>query len=152
MTAAVRGGLIVDTSAAVAIVLDEPGSADLIAALDGADPRLMSTAIRVEFGLVIEARLGPSGADAVNRFLREAQIEIVDVDVETSERALGGWRRYGKGRHRAGLNYGDCFTYALAERTGLPVLCVGDDFTATDLDVRRPSLPAQGRQGAGSDR
>lgn len=92
-----------DTSAAVAIVLDEPGCADLIAFLEQAAVRLMTAASRVEFG---------------------------------------AWRRYGKGSHPAALNYGDSVTYALAERTGSPVLCVGDDFAATDLDVLGPGYPA----------
>ncbi len=63
---------------------------------------------------------------------------MVEVDVDSAERALGAWRRYGEGRHRAGLNFGDCFVYALAERSGLPVVCTGEDFVATDLEV----LPA----------
>lgn len=60
------------------------------------------------------------------------------MDAEAADRALGAWRRYGKGGHPAALNFGDCFSYALAERTGLPLLCTGDDFAATDLDVIRP--------------
>ncbi|MGH8933461.1 MAG: type II toxin-antitoxin system VapC family toxin, partial [Egibacteraceae bacterium] len=66
---------------------------------------------------------------------------VVSVDRDQADRALEGWRRFGKGRHAAGLNFGDCFTYALAAVTGCPVLCVGDDFAATDLDVIRPSRP-----------
>jgi ribonuclease VapC len=62
------------------------------------------------------------------------------VDADLAARAMSGWRRYGKGRHPAGLNFGDCFTYALAERTGHPVLCTGDDFAATDITVVRPRL------------
>lgn len=98
----------------------------------------MPAAIRVELGLVIEARLWPSGQDVVDRFLRDAKIDIVSVDAELADRAVSAWRRYGKGRHPAGLNFGDCFTYALAERTGLPVLCTGNDFAATDITVIRP--------------
>ena len=60
------------------------------------------------------------------------------VDEELAARTMSGWRRYGKGRHPAGLNLGDCFTYALAERTGYPVLCTGDDFAATGISVLRP--------------
>ena len=138
MTGPARGSLVVDTSAAVAIILGKPGSEELAAHLEDALTRLMPAAIRVELGIVIEARLWPAGQDVVSRFLRDARVDIVPVDADLAARALSGWRRYGKGRHRAGLNFGDCFTYALAERTGHPVLCTGDDFAATDLTVVRP--------------
>jgi len=139
LTAPTARAVVVDTSAAVAIILNEPGSADLMGCLESAAARLMSTASRVELGIVIEARLGPAGMDAVSRFLRDAEIEIVTVDVDVADRGLGAWRRYGKGRHRAALNFGDCFTYALAEQTGHPLLYTGDDFAATDLDVITPT-------------
>ncbi|MCA1670925.1 MAG: type II toxin-antitoxin system VapC family toxin, partial [Actinobacteria bacterium] len=129
----------VDTSAAVAVILGEPGSDDLIDCLENSAARLMSAANRVELGIVIEARLGPDGTDAVTRFLRDADIEIVPVDIDAADRAVSVWRRYGKGRHPAALNFGDCFCYALAERTGLSLLCTGDDFAATDLEVIRPA-------------
>lgn len=132
--------LVVDTSAAVAVLLGEPGSDHLAACLESALARFMPTAIRVELGMVMEARLGPAGQDVVDRFLRDAKVEMVPVDADLAERAMSGWRRFGKRRHRAGLNFGDCFTYALAERTGHPVLCIGDDFAATDLAVLRPDL------------
>ena len=143
MTQPVPGSLIVDTSAAVAVILGEPGSEELAVSLEDARARLMPAAIRVELGIVIEARLAPAGQDVVDRFLRDAKIDIVSVDTDLAARAMSGWRRYGKGRHPAGLNFGDCFTYALAERTGHPVLCTGDDFAATDLTVVRPR-PAPG--------
>ena len=82
----------------------------------------MSAASRVESGIVIEARLGPAGVDMLARFVRDAEIEVVAVDADTADRALSAWRRYGKGRHRAARNFGDCFVYALGERTGLPVM------------------------------
>lgn len=132
------GSLVIDTSAAVAIILAEPGSHELAAHLETAVARLMAAAVRVELGIVIEARLWPSGQDVVERFLREARVEIVAVDADLADRALSSWRRYGKGRHPAGLNFGDCFTYALAERNGHPILCTGDDFATTDLAVVRP--------------
>ncbi|MGH3802728.1 MAG: type II toxin-antitoxin system VapC family toxin [Pseudonocardiaceae bacterium] len=129
--------VVVDTSAAVAVILGEPGSDDLVGDLEGAAARLMSAASRVELGIVIEARLGPAGVDAISRFLRDADIEVMDVDIDAADRALSAWRRYGKGQHHAALNFGDCFAYALAERTGLPLLCTGNDFAATDLEVIR---------------
>jgi ribonuclease VapC len=128
----------VDTSAAVAIVLGGPGSEELALHLENALTRLMPAAIRVELRIVIEARLWPAGQDVVDRLLRDAKIDIVPVDPDLAARAVSGWRRYGKGHHPAALNFGDCFTYALAERTGHPVLCTGDDFAATDIAVVRP--------------
>jgi ribonuclease VapC len=137
--------LVVDTSAAVAIILGEPGSEELAVHLEKALARLMPAAIRVELGIVIEARLWPAGQDVVDRLLRDAKIDIVPVDADLAARAMSGWRRYGKGRHPAGLNFGDCFTYALADRTGHPVLCTGDDFAATDIAVVRPErAPTEG--------
>jgi ribonuclease VapC len=138
LTQPIRRSLVVDTSAAVAVILGEQGGGELAAHLEDAVARLMPAAIRVELGIVIEARLWPAGQDVVDRFLRDARIDIVPVDAELAARAMSGWRRYGKGRHRAGLNFGDCFTYALAEQTGHPVLCIGDDFAATDIAVVRP--------------
>ena len=129
---------MVDTSAAVAIVLGEPGSEELAVYLENALARLMPAAIRVELGIVLEARLWPAGQDVVDRLLRDAKIDIVPVDADLAARAMSGWRRYGQGHHPAGLNFGDCFTYALAERTGHPVLCTGNDFAATDIAVLRP--------------
>jgi ribonuclease VapC len=144
LTVPSRGSLVVDTSAVVAIILGEPRSEELAVHLENAIARLMSAAIRVELGIVIEARFWPAGQDIVDRFLRDANIDIVPVDADLAARAMSGWRRYGKGRHPAGLNFGDCFTYALAERTGYLVLCTGDDFAATDIAVTRPgSAPEQ---------
>jgi ribonuclease VapC len=139
MTAQATRAVVVDTSAAVAILLGESGNDDLVHSLETATARLMSAANRVELGMVIEARLGPAGVDAISRLLRDANIKVVDVDIDAADRALSAWRRYGKGRHRAALNFGDCFAYALAERTGLPLMCTGDDFAATDLQVIRPT-------------
>jgi ribonuclease VapC len=138
LTEPARKSLVVDTSAAVAVILGEPGSEELAVHLEDALTRMMSAAIRVELGIVIESRLWPAGQDVIDRFLREAKIDIVPVDEDLAARAMSGWRRYGKGRHPARLNFGDCFTYALAERTGHPVLCTGDDFATTDITVVRP--------------
>lgn len=139
MTVSGASAVVVDTSAAVAVILGEPGSDDLVDYLEGASARLMSAATRVELGIVIEARLGSAGVDVISRFLRDTEVEIIAVDTDAADRALSAWRRYGKGWHRAALNFGDCFSYALAERTGLPLLCTGEDFAATDLAVIRPA-------------
>jgi ribonuclease VapC len=138
LTEPIRRSLVVDTSAAVAVILGEPGSEELAVHLEDALARLMPAAIRVELGIVIEARLWPAGQDVVDRFVRDAKVDLVPVDADLAARAMSGWRRYGEGRHPAGLNFGDCFTYALGERTGHPVLCTGDAFAATDIAVVRP--------------
>jgi ribonuclease VapC len=148
LTDPARRSLVVNTSAAVAVILGEPGSDELAARLEDALARVMPAAIRVELGIVIEARLWPAGQDVVDRFLRDAKIDVVPVDADLAARAMSGWRRYGKGRHRAGLNFGDCFSYALAERTGYPLLCMGDDFAATDITVVRPSPAPDADQAA----
>jgi len=128
-------GIVVDTSAVVAILLGEPGAANVLAALDASDERLMSAATLVEVGIVLEARLGPVGAGIAARFVHDGGLEVVDLDHVQADRALEGWRRFGQGRHPAGLNLGDCFTYGLAVATGHPVLCVGEDFARTDVGI-----------------
>jgi ribonuclease VapC len=137
-------GVVVDTSAVVAILQSETGHEVLLAHLAQATRRLMSTATRVELGIVVEARYGTPGRELTDRFLRDASIELVPVDAESADRALSAWRRYGKGRHPAALNLGDCFSYALAEETGLPLVCTGNDFTATDLTTCGPTRREEG--------
>ena len=90
--------LVVDTSAVVAILGNESAANDIIEALDVAEDRLISAATLVELGMVMEARLGAAGALAVDRFLRDGEVNVVAVDRQQADRALDGWRRYGKGR------------------------------------------------------
>ena len=127
--------VVVDTSAAVAVLTGEPVGGQVVAALEGADRRLMSAASMAELGIVMEVRFGPVGIAVVSRFLRAAEIEVVPFDSDQAETAVDAWRRFGRGNHPAGLNLGDCFTYALAATTGTPVVAVGADFPATDLAV-----------------
>ncbi len=107
----------------------------VLTALEAADDRLMSAATVVELAIVAEARLGPAGGGVADRFLRDGGIDVAAFDRTQVDRALEGWRRFGKGRHPAALNLGDCFTYGLAVATGYPVLCLGDDFRRTDVEV-----------------
>ncbi len=137
-------GCVVDTSAVVAVLADGADAKAIVSVLDHVDHRLMSAATLVELGIVMEARLGPAGALAVERFLRDGDVAIVDLDRAQADRALDGWRRFGKGRHPSALNLGDCYTYALAAELGYPVLCTGDDFDRTDLDVLPERLGAAG--------
>lgn len=132
--------VVVDTSALVAILTDEPGRPWLAEQLAAASTRLIAAPTVVELGIVLEAR-APASTGIARRALRDSQIVVVPFDEHLAERALDAWRRFGRGRHRAALNYGDCFTYALAEETGHPIVCVGDDFAGTDLPVLRPPTP-----------
>lgn len=131
--------MVVDTSAVVALLTQEPGYDEIEAQLSQADIKVMSAATVVELGIVLESRLGSEAATTVNRFLRDAEVTVEPLEVDHAERALEGWRRYGKGRgHPAQLNLGDSYTYGLAATMGYPILCTGDDFAATDMEVLRP--------------
>ena len=125
---------IVDTSAIVAVLFAEDGHDEIERRLLS-ETCAMSAATRVELGIVIEAKSGPAGTQLLEELLRRTEIEIVEVDSTQVDEALACWRRFGKGRHRAGLNFGDTFSYALARRLGQPLLFVGDDFSATDISV-----------------
>ena len=130
--------LVVDTSAAVAVILDEPGAAALVDALEAADRRIMGSPTLVELGLVLTSKIGPTASGIIDRFLRDAEIDLVDFDREMAERSVEGWRRFGKGRHPAALNMGDAFTFGVAVTLQGTVLCVGNDFAQTDIAVQRP--------------
>lgn len=135
--------LVVDTSAVVAILTDEPGRGWLSRQLADASERFMAAPTMLELGIVVEART-PTATGIVRRFLRDTEITVTSFDTIMAERALDAWRRFGKGRHPAGLNLGDCFSYALAEATGCPILCVGDGFARTDLPVLCPPTATDG--------
>ena len=126
--------IVVDTSAIVAVLFGEPGSAELERHLL-ADRCVMSAATRVELGIVIEAKTGSAGTQLLEELLGRVEIEVAPLDAELAGEAVVSWRRFGKGRHRAGLNFGDTFSYALSRRLGQPLLFVGDDFSHTDVTV-----------------
>jgi ribonuclease VapC len=126
--------IVVDTSAIVSVLYGEEGSAELERRLLG-DHCVMSAATRVELGIVIEAKSGPAGTQLLEELLTRIELEVVAVNAELAADAIVGWRRFGKGRHRAGLNFGDTFSYALARRLGQPLLFVGDDFSHTDVTL-----------------
>lgn len=133
-----RNGVVVDTSAAVAVLIDEPGAERLRHELAEARHSVMPAATYLELGMVIESRLGPTGTGVAARFIRDAEIEVIEVTARAAERALEGWRRFGKGRHPAGLNFSDCLVYGTAAELDLPILCTGNDFAQTDAAVLRP--------------
>ncbi len=128
--------MVIDTSAIVAIALNEPDSAELELQIADDPIRLISTATVLEATIVLETRLGDAGGREFDLWLLKVGVEIIPVDAEQIEAARRAWRRYGKGRHAAGLNYGDCFSYALAVTRGEPLLFKGEDFAK--IDIRRP--------------
>jgi ribonuclease VapC len=125
--------MVIDSSALLAILQDEPERRRFNEAIEAAAERLLSVATFVEVSIVIDARYGPPGLHHVDLFLDRADIELVDVDAEQARIARDAYSRFGKGRHPAGLNFGDCFSYALAHTRGLPLLFKGEDFARTDL-------------------
>jgi ribonuclease VapC len=130
--------MVIDTSAFIAILDGEPERRPFIEAIESADSRHMSVATFVESSIVLEARHGAEGVRDLDRFVNRGGIELVVVDVEQGQLARGAFSRFGKGRHRAALNYGDCFSYALAMFLGERLLCKGDDFIHTDLMLAIP--------------
>jgi len=127
--------MVVDTSALIALLSLEPESARLAAAIESDPIRLISAATVVDAGIVIEARYGAPGGRELDLLIAKAGLSIEALTPEQGEVARAAWRRFGKGRHAAGLNLGDCFSYALAKVTGEPLLFKGDDFTQTDISA-----------------
>ena len=125
--------MVLDSSALAAILLAEPERRPFIEAIETADARLLSVANWLEISIVIEARYGAEGTRDLQRFIEYAGIEIIPVDLEQGRLARDAWVRFGKGRHRADLNYGDCFAYALAKQRGRVLLFKGEDFSHTDV-------------------
>ncbi|MGX1785816.1 type II toxin-antitoxin system VapC family toxin [Bosea sp. NPDC055332] len=125
--------LVVDTSAIVAIVMEEPEAVDFIAALASARTRTLTSVNLLEVQIVLTFGKGmPAGA--AEDFVARENIEIIPFDEDLSSLAFDAYRRFGKGRHPAKLNMGDCAAYALARSRGLPLLCKGDDFAQTDIE------------------
>jgi len=134
--------MVIDTSALLAILQDEPERRAFNEAIEAAASRAMSVATFVEVSIVIESRYGAEGLRELDLFVDRAGIELVSVDVEQGQVARGAFGRFGKGRHPAGLNFGDCFAYALARVLGEPLLYKGDDFLQTDVAAFVPPSPA----------
>jgi ribonuclease VapC len=125
--------MVIDSSAIIAILLDEPERAQFAQLIEADALRLISAVGRVEAGMVIEARKGEQGRALLDRFLRLTGAEILSVTAEQAETALQAFRHYGRGRHAAALNIGDCFAYAAAKATGEKLLFKGGDFAQTDV-------------------
>jgi ribonuclease VapC len=125
--------MVAGASALLAIFLAEPERREFLELITQAETRLISAANALETGIVLEARRGEAAGREFDLFLHQAKFDVVSVDSEQMEIARLAWRKYGKGRHPAGLNFGDCFAYALAKAIGQPILFQGDDFKQTDL-------------------
>jgi len=125
--------IVVDTSALIAILDKEPDANLYAEAIAEADPPLISTATLVELNIVMLNRHGIKAAQIVDRLIREGGFQVESFTIQHAELARDAYARYGKGQQPAGLNYGDCFSYALAKATGVPLLFKGQDFSKTDI-------------------
>ncbi|MFZ5468114.1 MAG: type II toxin-antitoxin system VapC family toxin [Myxococcota bacterium] len=130
--------MVIDTSALLAILLDEPERRAFNELIEDADACVISVANLVESSIVIETRFGAEGTRDLDLFLERAAIEPVAVDLLHARTARGAFSRFGKGRHPAALNFGDCFAYALAVVRGEPLLYKGNDFSHTDVARAKP--------------
>jgi len=124
--------MVLDSSALLAILFSEAKRHDFVAAIDADPVRLLSAASFVECSIVVAAKRGPEGVRDLDHLLARAGVRLEPVDEEQAYLARGAWERFGKGRHAAGLNYGDCFAYALARTTNERLLFAGEDFARTD--------------------
>ena len=127
--------MVIDTSALAAIFFAEPERDAFLGAITAAGTRLISAATVLETGMVVESRQGESAGREFDLFVVRASLQIVPIDAEQADLARSAWRKYGKGRHPAALNFGDCFSYALAKSVGEPLLAKGTDFASTDIAV-----------------
>jgi ribonuclease VapC len=125
--------MILDTSALVAVLYGEPEARDFVERIRAADVCRISVANHAELSMVVENQLGPNGTRQADAFLRRASVVIEPVTIEQGDLARQAFLDFGKGRHKAGLNFGDCFAYALARATGEALLFKGDDFALTDI-------------------
>jgi ribonuclease VapC len=125
--------IVVDTSALIAILDREPDAALYAEAIAETDSPLISAATLLELHIVMLNRHGGRAGQLVDRLIQDAGFQIEHFTAQHLELAREAYARYGKGRNSAGLNYGDCFSYALAKATGLPLLFKGEDFSKTDL-------------------
>ncbi len=125
--------MVIDTSAILAILQDEPERRAFNRLIEAAETCWLSAAAFVETSIVLEARYGPRGLRSFDYYVSKAQIQLAPVDAEQAMIARLAFSRFGKGRHPAALNYGDCFSYALAKSRGEVLLFKGNDFSQTDV-------------------
>jgi ribonuclease VapC len=126
--------MVIDSSAVLAILQNEPERRAFNEAIEAAATRSWSAASFVETSMIVESRYGSDGMRDLDLFIAKAQIELIAVDVEQAHLARQAFRQFGKGRHPAGLNFGDCFSYALARALSDPLLYKGADFGKCDIE------------------
>lgn len=125
--------MVLDTSALVSIQIEEPGFQALFRKIEEAPQVVIGAPILFEAAMVLSGRTGTDARFSLSRGLRRLGVEIVPFTEEHYDAAVSAFLRYGKGRHPAGLNFGDCMSYALARISGLPLLYTGTDFSKTDI-------------------
>ena len=130
---------VIDTSALMAILQDEPERRAFNEAIEAAETRSLSVASFVETSMIVESRFGSEGVRDLDLFIGKAQIELIAVDAEQAHVVRQAFRQFGKGRHAAGLNFGDCFSYALAFVLSEPLLYKGADFRKCDIESHAAS-------------
>ena len=127
--------MILDSSAVVAVLFQEPGYEQLLETILSAENVGIGAPTLAETAIVVSARLGGDCRALLSRFLVEGSIETISFGEAHFGVAVGAWLKFGRGRHAASLNFGDCLSYATARVTNDPLLCVGDDFTQTDIPL-----------------
>jgi len=127
--------MVVDTSALVAILKVEPDASTLLRRLGNSGANRIATATLLEAQMVVISQLGEAGVPELELLMNRAQIQVVPFNADHMRWALHGWRHYGKGRHKAALNLGNCFSYGLAKALDAPLLFKGEDFQYTDVKV-----------------
>jgi len=127
--------LIVDSSALVAVVIEEPEFELVWDKLATAERVGVGAPTLFETAMVLRSRLGPRGRTLLDAVTGRLGAEVLPFDGRHWPVALDGFTRFGRGRHPAGLNFGDCLAYATASVAGEPLLCLGDDFAQTDLEL-----------------
>jgi ribonuclease VapC len=127
--------MILDSSAIVGVVLREPGFEELVRKIAGAETVAVGAPTLAEAGIVLTARLERDPRGLLQGLLREWEAATVTFGEEHWREALSAYSRFGRGRHRARLNFGDCLSYAVAQLAGEPLLCTGNDFARTDLEL-----------------
>jgi ribonuclease VapC len=125
--------MVIDSSALIAIISNEPERALFEQRIKSAANRLIGAATLVETSFVVMSRRREEGIDILRELLADMRVDTAPFTADHARLAIDAFRRFGKGRHPAGLNFGDCFSYALAKATGEPLLFKGDDFTQTDI-------------------
>ncbi len=127
--------MILDSSAIIALVLREPGFENVVSRIAEADHLAIGAPTLTETGIVLANRIGDEARVMLIQFIHEWKIEIIPFGEDHWQEAVAAYSRFGKGRHKAGLNFGDCMTFAVARLARQPLLCTGDDFSKTDMQL-----------------